>query len=152
MLLTVLVGMSIPVSYIMIALGFAYSKVYGSQLTGFLVSMPIIFIGAVSGEMLAFLLSRFLFKDIIKSQIKHSEWLNKKFIIADDIIKDEGKLFVFLIKLACTPAGLFSYIMGVSCISFFDFAIGNISYLFWASSLSFIGCSMFSVVDSPSGN
>jgi hypothetical protein len=32
LLLAVLVSMSIPVSYIMIALGFAYSKVYGSQL------------------------------------------------------------------------------------------------------------------------
>ena len=30
MLLAVLVSMSIPVSYIMIALGFSYSKVYGS--------------------------------------------------------------------------------------------------------------------------
>ena len=114
--------------------------------------MPIIFFGAVSGEMLAFLVSRFLFKDIVISQIKHSEWMNKKFIIADDIIKDEGKLFVFLIKLACTPAGLFSYVMGVSCISFFDFAVGNLSYIFWASSLSFMGCTMFSITNSTSGD
>ena len=114
--------------------------------------MPIIFFGAVSGEMLAFFVSRFLFKDIVIAQSKHSDWLNKKFIIADDIIKDEGKLFVFLIKLACTPAGLFSYIMGVSSISFIEFAIGHLSYVFWASSLSFTGCSMYSIVDSNTGD
>jgi uncharacterized membrane protein YdjX (TVP38/TMEM64 family) len=53
---------------------------------------------------------------------------------------------VFLIKLALTPVGLFSYVMGVSSISFVDFALGHISYLFWSCSLCFIGCSMSSAM------
>lgn len=108
--------------------------------------MPIIFTGVVIGEYMAFFLSRYLFKDFIKEQINSSEWMSHQFSIVDEIIKEEGRLFVFLIKLAFTPVGLFSYVMGVSSISFVDFALGHISYLFWSCSLCFIGCSMSSAM------
>lgn len=136
--------MCIPISYIMIMLGYTYSEVFGSKSQGFFFAVPIIFTGAIIGEYMAFTMSRYLFKDFVKEQINNSEWLSHKFNVVDEIIKEEGRLFVFLIKLAFTPVGLFSYVMGVSSISFPDFALGHISYLFWSSSLCFIGCSLSS--------
>ena len=137
---------TIPISYTIVMLGYTYTQVFESKLHGFLFSVPIVFSGTVIGGLLAFMLSRYLFKDFIKDQIASSEWLSHNFNIIDEILQTEGKLIVALIRLTFAPFGITSYIMGVSSISFFDFAIGHISYIFMSSSLCFIGCLMYSAV------
>jgi uncharacterized membrane protein YdjX (TVP38/TMEM64 family) len=116
-----------------------------------LFSVPIVFTGTVCGGLLAFMLSRYLFKDFIKDQIANSEWLSHKFNIINEILETEGKLIVCLIRLTAAPFGVTSYIFGVSSISFLDYAIGHFAYLFEVISLCFIGCSMYSAVKNESG-
>lgn len=57
---------TIPISYTIIMLGYTYAQVFDSKLYGLLFSVPIIYIGCLSGAMISFLLSRYLFKDFIK--------------------------------------------------------------------------------------
>ena len=138
---------TIPISYTIMMLGYTYTQVFNSKLYGLLFSVPIVFTGTVIGGLLAFMLSRYLFKDFIKEQISHSAWLSYNFNIIDEIITTEGKLIVALIRLTFAPFGITSYIMGVSSISFWDFILGNISYIFMSTSLCFIGCSLYTAVD-----
>ena len=142
---------TIPISYTIMMLGYTYTQVFNSKLYGFLFAVPIVFTGTVLGGLGAFMLSRYLFKDFIKDQISHSTWLSHNFNIIDEIITEEGKLIVALIRLTFAPFGITSYIMGVSSIKFWDFAIGHLSYIFMSSSLCFIGCSLYTAVDNEKG-
>ena len=109
-------------------------------------SVPIVFSGTVIGGLVAFMLSRFLFKDFIKDQITNSQWASHKFNLINEILETEGMLFVALVRLTAAPFGVMSYIFGVSSISFSDYALGHITYIVESSLLCFIGCSMFSAV------
>lgn len=142
---------TIPISYTIMMLGYTYTQVFQSKLYGFLFSVPIVFTGTVLGGLGAFMLSRYLFKDFIKEQISHSQWLSHNFNMIDEIITTEGKLIIALIRLTFAPFGITSYIMGVSSIKFWDFAVGHLSYIFMSSSLCFIGCSLYTAVESEKG-
>jgi uncharacterized membrane protein YdjX (TVP38/TMEM64 family) len=142
---------TIPISYTIIMLGYTYTQVFNSKIYGMLFSVPIVFTGTVLGGLVAFMLSRYLFKDYIKEQISHSNWLSYNINIIDEIITTEGKLITALIRLTFAPFGVTSYIMGVSSIKFWDFALGHISYIVMSSSLCFIGCSLYTAVDAEKG-
>ena len=140
------VVLTIPIFYTIVMLGLTYSQVFSSKLYGFLFSVPIVFTGTVIGGLVAFMLSRFLFKDFIKDQIANSQWASHKFNLINEILETEGMLFVALVRLTAAPFGVMSYIFGVSSISFTDYALGHITYIVESSLLCFIGCSMFSAV------
>ena len=57
---------TLPISYTVVILGYTYSQIFRSKLTGFLFSVPIVFTGCLLGALLAFLLSRYLFKNFIR--------------------------------------------------------------------------------------
>ena len=73
--------------------------------------------------------------------------MSYNFNIIDEIISEEGKMIVGLIRLTFAPFGITSYILGVSGIKFSDFLIGNLSYIFMSTSLCFIGCSLYTAVE-----
>jgi len=60
------VVLTIPIFYTIVMLGCTYTQVFDSKLYGMLFSVPIVFTGTVCGGLVAFLLSRYLFKDFIK--------------------------------------------------------------------------------------
>lgn len=95
---------------------------------------------------MAFLISRYLFKDLIKEQISHSQWLMDNFNIIDDILKTEGTMIVALLRMTFAPFGITSYIMGVSSIHFCDFMLGNCAYILMICAQCFIGCSLYIAV------
>tara|TARA_B110000285_G_scaffold228575_1_gene291767 strand:- start:434 stop:1162 length:729 start_codon:yes stop_codon:yes gene_type:complete len=140
------VVLTIPIFYTIVMLGLTYSQVFDSKMYGFLFSVPIVFSGTVIGGLVAFMLSRYLFKDFIKDQIANSEWASHKFNLINEILMTEGMLFVALIRLTAAPFGVMSYVFGVSNISFTDYAIGHLTYIVESSLLCFIGCSTYSAV------
>jgi uncharacterized membrane protein YdjX (TVP38/TMEM64 family) len=140
------VVLTIPIFYTIVMLGLTYSQVFDSKMYGFLFSVPIVFTGTVIGGLVAFMLSRYLFKDFIKDQIANSEWASHKFNLINEILLTEGMLFVALIRLTAAPFGVMSYVFGVSSIPFTDYAMGHITYIVESSLLCFIGCSMYSAV------
>ena len=56
---------TIPISYTIIMLGYTYSQVFDSKLTGFLFSVPIVYVGCLTGAFLTFITSRYLFGGFI---------------------------------------------------------------------------------------
>jgi len=110
-------------------LAYTYSQVFDSKLYGFLFAVPIVYVGCICGATTTFIISRYLFKDVIKEQISHSQWLLHNFNLIDSILETDGKLIVALLRMTYAPFGITSYIMGVSSISLFDYFIGNFSYI-----------------------
>lgn len=131
-------------------LGYTYAQVFESKFYGLLFSIPIIYIGCLSGAMVSFLLSRYLFRDFIKQQIQGSAWLDFNFRIMNEIITTEGIKIVALIRLTFAPFGISSYIFGVSDISFTDYMLGNLSYIINSCTQSFIGCSLYTAASNGS--
>jgi len=108
--------------------------------------VPIVYVGCMTGALLAFLISRYMFQDFIKYQISSNAWLNNNFRMINEILADEGIKIVGLIRLTFAPFGITSYVMGVSSISFGDYMLGNASYIINCCSQCFIGCSLYNAV------
>jgi uncharacterized membrane protein YdjX (TVP38/TMEM64 family) len=79
MIFTFSIVFTIPISYSIIMLGYTYSQVFDSKVTGFLITVPIVYFGCLIGAVLAFLISRYVFRDFIKTQIQQSQWLFSNF-------------------------------------------------------------------------
>lgn len=58
--------LTLPITLNHIMLGFTYSQVFQSQLKGFFFAVPIILASISVGSLLSFLLSRYLFRDVIR--------------------------------------------------------------------------------------
>ena len=124
-------------------LGYTYAQVFNSKLYGFLFSVPIVYVGSELGALSAFLVSRYMFKDFIKDQIRSHSWLNNNFNMIDAILETEGVKVIALLRLTFAPFGVTSYILGVSSISVKSYMMGNSSYIINCCSQCFIGCSLF---------
>ena len=78
---------TIPISYTIIMLGYTYAQVFNSKLYGLLFSVPIILTGCLSGAIVAFLMSRYMFRDFMKTQINaYSPWLAWNFKMMNMIV------------------------------------------------------------------
>lgn len=102
--------------------------------------MPIIETGIMCGACTAFLMSRYLFKDIIKKRISEHRWFSRNFNTLNDILNTEGAKMVALMRLTFTPFGMTSYALGVTSIPLSDFMLGTSAYFFNFPMQVFIGC------------
>ena len=138
MFYTVVIPLYFPIAYANLTLGYTYSQVFKSQWKGFFFIVPIISIGVFSGSMLTFLLSRYLFRECVTSQVKKYEW----FRALDQILIKKGKVSVALLRLTFMHFGFCCYVLGVSQISLIDYFIGTFS---WAIHI-FIHCYIGSIL------
>lgn len=129
LLLSLSIVLTVPISYSIVMIGYTYAQVYDSQFWGFVVAVPIIYLGSLLGALTAFVISRYLLKDFIKDQIRESEWLFSNFMLIDEILTSEGTKIVGLVRLTFAPFGITSYIIGVSDVPLSHYMIGNLSYL-----------------------
>ena len=60
---------TLPTTATHIMLGYTYSQVFHSSYTAFVFVVPIIMMACLMGALLAFLMSRYLFRDAVKQQI-----------------------------------------------------------------------------------
>jgi uncharacterized membrane protein YdjX (TVP38/TMEM64 family) len=98
-------------------LGFTYSQVFHSKLSGFMFTIPVSMCGVLTGSLISFTLSRYLFKDMVAGQIEQSPWLFRNFKAIDSLLASEGITVVALLRLTFAPFGITNYIMGVTSIS-----------------------------------
>jgi len=67
----------------------------------------------------------------MKAQVNgYSPWLAWNFKMMNMIVQTDGTKIVALLRLTFAPFGITSYILGVSDISFCDYILGNITYIF----------------------
>ena len=100
-------------------------------------------LGVLSGSCISFLLSRYLFKDLIRKKITESPWLNKNFGLIDDLVSQEGVIVTALARMTFLPTGVTNYVMGVTSIPLWKFLTGTLAYSFNCSMQVFIGCSFY---------
>jgi uncharacterized membrane protein YdjX (TVP38/TMEM64 family) len=57
--------MTLPITLNHIMLGFTYSQVFHSKMKGFLFTIPVSMCGILTGSLISFTLSRYLFKQLV---------------------------------------------------------------------------------------
>ena len=95
------------------------------------------------GGFVALMLSRYLFRDLVISQIKRSPWLSKHFEAMNEILVEKGILSVGLLRITFFHFGICSYVLGVTKISAMDFMIGTTTYLVNILMDTFVGAQLY---------
>jgi uncharacterized membrane protein YdjX (TVP38/TMEM64 family) len=107
----------LPASVFTLGAGFVFGVVKGSIL---------VFVGAMLGATVAFLIGRFMARDWVAKQIAG----NRFFSALDSAIADEGRKLIFLIRLSpAFPFNLLNYALGLTQISLKDYALGTTGIL-----------------------
>ena len=140
----------LPITALMLLASFAYAKAFDSFVIGLVIAVPVIFVGVMSGALIALINGRYLFADYIKRKIKRSNDPKvKHFKIVDGMFKERGILFVGLIRLMMLPFGVMCYSLGVTSVSVIDYMLGSSFYIIKILIFSILGCSIYSATQSP---
>lgn len=124
----------VPGSILTIGAGIAFGGSLGLEL-GLFVAVLSVWVGAYAGACLAFLLGRFLLRDMVAQMITRFNILSA----IDIAIDQKGFLTVLLLRLSpIIPFNAFNYVMGATRVSFRDYAVataigmlpGTIAYVF----------------------
>ena len=122
--------LTLPITFNHIMLGFTYSQVFKSQVYGMLFTLPVVMSAVMFGSVISFLLSRYLFQNIVRRQIQNSPLVKRNFLIIDQLLIQEGVTLVALLRLTFAPFGITNYVLGVTSISSCSFFLGTLSYVF----------------------
>lgn len=129
LLYTMTLVMTLPISLNHIMLGFTYSQVFHSKTRGFFFTIPVSMSGVLTGSLISFALSRYLFKQMVTRQIEQSPWVFRNFKAIDSLLASEGITVVALLRLTFAPFGISNYILGVTSISLTHYMLGTCSYV-----------------------
>lgn len=101
-----------------------------------------VFIGAWTGSVIAFLLGKYVFRE-------KSEEFARRFSVTkalDKAIQTEGLKIVLLLRLCpLVPFTYFNYVMGITGVSFFDYAIGGFGMVPGTIVYVFVGTTIGSI-------
>ncbi len=116
----------IPGSLLTLGIGFIYSYSTGNLWLGTLLGTLIVFIGSNLGAVLAFLLSRYLFKEAVIAKFGS----NKKYKVLLQIIGTHQVKFVILLRLCpLIPFNVLNYLLGITGIKVTRLLLGNLGML-----------------------
>ena len=139
----------IPGSILTVGAGWAFQLAYQSTWLALLVGTISVFVGAMVGSTLAFLLGKYIFRE-------STERLAQKYKVTkalDHSITTEGLKFVFLLRLCpLIPFNAFNYIMGITAVSLFDYVVGGFGMLPGTIAYVFIGTTVGSLTDLATGD
>ena len=140
-----------PITQMHILVAFAYCKVFHSFIYGLLFATWVIYIGCILGAIAAYFLGRFLFANYIRKRIHNSKSPTmKKFRVIDNMFITDGILLVALLRLIFIPFGLACYFLAVTSVSFCDYFLGTLFYLFKIILIALLGCSLYEASEAAS--
>jgi len=129
----------VPGAILTLGAGFVFTAATNSLGLGVLLATVAVFIGASSGAIAAFLLSRYLFREGIVSK-----WTKKYpvFKAIDNALEDKGFRIMFLLRLSpIIPFTFSNYVYGITavklihyCIACFGMIPGTVLYVFLGAS------------------
>ena len=132
----------IPGSVLTIGAGWAFQQAYNSTGIAILVGSFAVFVGAWTGSVLAFFLGKYVFRE-------KSEQFAQKYKVTkalDKVIKNEGLKIVLLLRLCpLVPFSYFNYVMGITAVSFFDYAVGGLGMIPGTVVYVFVGTTIGSI-------
>jgi len=137
------VTLSIPIAQNQPVLGFTYSQIFKSPYKGFLISLPIAFIGCLIGSVINLFISRYLLKDCILSWANKKPWFKKHFEAMDAILQENGIKSMALIRLSVLPFSTSSYFFGITSIKPWHYIIGSCTFVVRLSLSIYLGCRLY---------
>jgi len=113
-----------------------------------LVGVTAIWLGAWIGSNLAMLNGRYLFRDQASKAAKKYKIIGA----VDKAMHTEGLKFTFLLRLCpLVPFNAFNYIMGVTAVKFWDYALGGLGMIPGTIVYVFIGTTISDIADAAAG-
>jgi len=108
-----------------------------------------VWVGAEVGSCLAFLLGRYIFRNSVAEKAK-----NYKVLVAlERALQEEGAKFTFLMRLCpLVPFNAFNFVMGVTSVQFWSYALGGLGMIPGTAVYVFIGTTISNIVDVASGD
>ena len=132
----------IPGSLLAFGAGWVFKQVYESLWMALLIGTGAVWLGAMIGSCVAFLLGRYVFRAL-------SEHLAEKYRLKeafDRALETQGLKFIFLLRLCpLVPYNVFNYAISITAVSFKDYAIGGIGMLPMVLMDIFIGTTLGSL-------
>lgn len=108
-----------------------------------------VWVGAWIGSNLAMLLGRYLFRDSAAKLAQKYRVINA----IDKVLEKEGLKFTFLLRLCpLIPFNAFNYIMGVTSVSFKNYAIGGFGMIPGTIVYVFVGTTIGNISAAASGD
>ena len=108
-----------------------------------------VWVGAWIGSNLAMLLGRYLFRDSAAKLAQKYRVINA----IDKVLEKEGLKFTFLLRLCpLIPFNAFNYIMGVTSVSFKNYAIGGLGMIPGTIVYVFVGTTIGNISAAASGD
>jgi len=109
-----------------LSIGYIYSNAYTTVPQIMLRALPVAFIGIQIGSSLAFLLSRYLFRQCVLSYVEKHKIVRA----IDRMMSKKGIKISILIRLApIFPYNISNYVVGVTSLKLLDFFIGNVGII-----------------------
>jgi len=113
------------IGYVLITVAFLPASVVtlgAGAIFGVFTGSILVFIGAMIGATLAFLIGRFVARDWIAKKVAG----NRFFQSLDNSIAEEGRKLIFLIRLSpAFPFNLLNYALGLTKVSLLDYVLGT---------------------------
>ncbi|CAM9718847.1 unnamed protein product [Discosporangium mesarthrocarpum] len=133
----------IPGSLLTLGAGLVFGSALGTGL-GVVVGSAAVLLGATIGALLAFLLGRYVLQE-------QAQALFNKFKILSAVnraIESQGLKLVLLLRLSpVVPFSAFNYVMGLTKVSFRDYALGCFGFIPGTAAYVFIGTSASSLLE-----
>lgn len=113
------------VGYVIITVAFLPASVVtlgAGAIFGVITGSALVFVGAMVGATVAFLIGRFLARDWIAKKVEGNRFFNS----LDNSIAEEGLKLIFLIRLSpAFPFNLLNYALGLTKVSLKDYVLGT---------------------------
>lgn len=140
-----------PISQFHIAAGYVYTSVFDSKLKGLLCSTMVAIPGCYLSTLGNFGLGRFCLQKCVKDRLmrySHKVPFLKKWDVFDEIIsdKDQAIKMIAMIRMMMVPLALTNYLISITKISFWAYAIGNIACIIKIPIYCYLGCLLQSIM------
>jgi uncharacterized membrane protein YdjX (TVP38/TMEM64 family) len=138
----------IPGSLLTLGSGFVFASAFGLG-PGVALGTLVVFVGASTGALAAFLLGRYLLRDAV-GRLSHKYAV---FQALDQALIDNGlKIFVLLRLSPIVPFSILNYVGGVTAVSLRDYALALFAILPGTILYVFLGASAGSLADNAEGS
>jgi len=137
-----------PIVFLSLGAGFIYSEIWG-PLEGVGIGSLLVLLGSLVGSLVSMPLGRYVFRNYIVQKAKTYE----KFLVLEEVIKHKGFKLVMLWRLPpFMPFSIFNYFMGVTSISFRDYALASVGMVPGVVAEVYFGSTISSLSEAFEGN
>jgi len=148
----------IPGSLLTLGAGFAFTAAVHSPLYGTLLGTAAVFLGATTGSLCAFLLARYLFRDLVTSylereKLKGTSTFALYWSAIDAAMSKQGLKIMVLLRLSpLIPFNALNYVAGTTAITFKAYAVAMLGILPGTTLFVYLGATAGDLASAEEGD